>query len=154
MPMGALFLKFLSFKRRKGLTSSITRKNLKKWHFNYKNAFQCNNNKALFKKRALIGPASWHALSNKKKYLTLYRTLIECRWRYVVEPTFWEKRETSFEYRIFEKTVYFVNISAQTNDKILIFVSEDPPWKALQNLKKQISLDLYWDPLPYRNKKK
>jgi hypothetical protein len=34
-----------------------------------------------------------------------------------------------------------MNISAQTNDKILIFFSEDPPWKALQKLYEQIPID-------------
>ena len=40
-----------------------------------------------------------------------------------------------FQISDFRKNmVYSVNISVQTNDKILIFFSEDPPWKALQKL--------------------
>ena len=40
-----------------------------------------------------------------------------------------------FEIPDFRKNIiYSVNISAQTNDKILIFFSEDPPCKSLQKL--------------------
>ena len=87
-PVRVLFLKLLPIKRRKGLTSSFTRKTLKKWRSNYKNAFQYNNNKASFKKPSLTGPAVFDALSNKKKYLTLYSTVVEFSCKYVVKPTF------------------------------------------------------------------
>ena len=40
-----------------------------------KNAFQYNNNSASFKKWSLIAPAVFDALSNKKKYRTLYTVL-------------------------------------------------------------------------------
>ncbi len=76
------FLKLSYFKRRKELTSSITRKIVKKWRSTYKNAFQYNNSNALFKKARLMGPAVFDALSNKKKYLTLYSTVVECRCKY------------------------------------------------------------------------
>ncbi len=36
-------------------------------------------------------------------------------------------RNKFFEISDFRNIVYFMNISAQTNDKILIFFSEDPP---------------------------
>ena len=81
-PMRLLFLKLLSIKWRKGLTSSFTRKTLKNWCSNYKNALQYNNNKCSFKKPSFTALAVFHALSNQKKYLTLYSTVAECRSKY------------------------------------------------------------------------
>ncbi len=97
----------------------------------------------MFQKTGFHRRCSFSRSFKQKKYI----------WNYVVlwsnflgatfiEPTFWEKRETSFfEISDFRNIVYFMNISAQTNDKILIFFSEDPPWKALQKLYEQIPID-------------
>jgi hypothetical protein len=79
-----------------------------KWVSNHRNVYLYNKNKNKLKKRASVVAASWHTLSNKKKYLALSRTVTECRWRCVVELMFWEKRETSFwkaEYTV--KNVFF-----------------------------------------------
>jgi len=64
---GVLFFKYLLFKRKKGITSSMIRKDHKKWLFFYRHGFLYNNKKAYFKKRTLWCPASKHALSNKNK---------------------------------------------------------------------------------------
>jgi hypothetical protein len=46
----------------------------------------CTKIEAKFKKRSLMAPAVFDALSNKKKYLTLYRTVVECRCKYGKPP--------------------------------------------------------------------
>jgi hypothetical protein len=51
--------------------------------------------------------------------------------------------------KMFERLFCFAYISAWENDKILIFLLKDAPWKALQKLYKQISIDLFWWFSPY-----
>jgi hypothetical protein len=65
-------------------------------HSNYKMKLHLIIKKGVSKKRAPIGAAVFHALSNKKKNLTLCRTMVEFRGATFVEPSFREKRETSF----------------------------------------------------------
>ena len=71
----------------------------------------------------------FHALSNKKKMSDIMtnfgRMPLEMRRRiHLLRKT----PSKFFEISDFRKNiVYSVNISAQTNDKILIFFPEDPP---------------------------
>ena len=95
-PLVTLFFKFLLFKRKKGMTSSMTQKNPKKWCFFYRDGFLYNNKRTYFKKRATRGASPKHELSNKKKYLASYCTGGEKRWRYSVENMFWEKTKKIF----------------------------------------------------------
>ena len=44
---------------------------------------------------------------------------------------------------MFETHFCFAYISAWENDKILIFLLKDAPWKALQKLYKQICINLF-----------
>ncbi len=78
VPMRNLFL-ILSFKGRRILSSSVTEKSLKQCRSNYEGAFQYKESKAYLKERLSWALQLLMLFQTKKQYLTLCRTIVECR---------------------------------------------------------------------------
>lgn len=133
------------------MTSSMTPKNPKKWHFFYKAVFLYDNKKGYFKKGPREGLALNTSFQTKKKYLTLYCTVVAWRWRYVAEPMFWEKRETSFWNTGFcKKTWFILRISPHRQMiKFWFFFQKIRREKLYKILYEQIWIDSFWWFLPY-----